>query len=227
MENVKELPTADDISRYKSDEIQHPLSNIHLSVQLLKKELSGSPSGNEKLVTLVDLIETDCIRIGQLLSHPMLPSAQADPSFVNMNISDVIQEALERANDRILLKKLIIEKFLLADCIINGDPEKIRQAIVNILINSIEAIGNKIGRISISLHRNARQIVLTISDNGCGMTDHQLSLLFSTSSSTKPGGIGTGLHTVRDILEKNDATFHITSKVGKGTIFTIYFNCIS
>jgi two-component system, sporulation sensor kinase E len=227
MEKVKGLPTADDLPNNITDEVRHPLRNIHLSVQLIKKELSGSSYGNERLITLVDLIEGECNRLGQLLRHPMFPSPQVDANFVNMNLADVIQEALEMANDRILLKKLIIEKFLLSDCIINGDPEKIRQVIVNILINSIEAIGDKIGKISISLHKNARQLVLTISDNGCGMTDHQLSLLFSSHNSIKPGGIGTGLLAVRDILEKHDATFHITGKVGKGTIFTVYFNCVS
>src|SRR5688572_15699006 len=208
MEKINALPVADDISSNTRDEIRYPLSNIHLSIQLIKKELSGSPSGNERLATLVDIIEKDCNRIGQLLSYHMFPSPQVDPAFEEMELSHAINEALEMINDRILLKKLIIEKFLLADCTINGDPEKIRQVIVNILINSIEAIGDKIGKISISLHKNAKQLVLTISDNGCGMTDHQLSLLFGPHNSKKPGGIGTGLRSVRDILEKHDATFH-------------------
>lgn len=96
-------------------------------------------------------------------------------------------------------------------------------ALLNIIINAIEAMEPRKGKLQIIGHKKKNEVLLSIIDNGCGMTNEQLQRIFEPNYSGKPSGLGIGLTNVKTILERHDAKFRVTSKLNGGTKFSISF----
>jgi len=127
------------------------------------------------------------------------------------------------------------------DCMIIAEPSQIEQLLMNLIVNSIDAIGReKSGEIIISTESvyidkpftvraqplsagNYCKIIVT--DNGCGISDDVLTHMFEPFFTTKDEGKGTGLGmaTVSDILTRYSASINVTSGIGIGSTFTIYW----
>ena len=120
-----------------------------------------------------------------------------------------------------------------------ADSGQLQQVITNLLINAIEAIGDKPGRIDmvtdfIQLHDDdirtlfqgqdlspGRYISLQVSDNGCGMTPDTLQRIFEPFYSQKGAGRGLGLAAIRGIIRAHRGGITVESTMGEGTRFTI------
>ena len=99
---------------------------------------------------------------------------------------------------------------------------QLRQVIINLINNSHDAIKSG-GEIKISTDLIDNSVIIKIEDNGCGMTEEQLSKIFLPFYTTKPVGKGTGLglSISYSIIKNLGGTIEVSSKVEKGTVFTI------
>ncbi|HET9532464.1 MAG TPA: ATP-binding protein [Blastocatellia bacterium] len=102
------------------------------------------------------------------------------------------------------------------------DRAQIEQALVNIVKNSIEAIGEN-GKIGIRLGRRGGRAFLTVEDTGCGISPEVRLQLFTPFFSTKENGQGIGLTLVQEILDRHGFEFSLEAVAGGPTEFTIYF----
>jgi signal transduction histidine kinase len=102
------------------------------------------------------------------------------------------------------------------------NPNEIKQVLINIFQNAIEAIGSN-GDIFIYL-RNVPESGVEISfiDNGCGIEEERLKKIGEPFFSTKEKGTGLGLLTSNRIIEKHNGTIKITSEVNKGTEVRVF-----
>ena len=100
------------------------------------------------------------------------------------------------------------------------DRIKMRQALINLLRNAQEAIGQD-GRIAICGQIQDQTLILTISDTGCGISEDKLKDLFTPFVTFKKNGTGLGLAITRQVIEAHRGTIQVTSKEGEGTTFTI------
>ena len=101
------------------------------------------------------------------------------------------------------------------------DPEKIRDALMNLLMNAIEAVEAKTGQIivEVKLDKESQLVILNISDNGPGIKDP--NIIFEPFHSTKDNvGAGLGLTISRKIIEKHGGTLQAQSWPQGGAIFT-------
>ena len=100
------------------------------------------------------------------------------------------------------------------------DPAKMKQVILNLCKNAVEAMPQG-GRLTVKLYRCADWIVLEISDSGVGLPD--CVNVFELSTTTKPGGKGIGLFIVQQIITAHDGTITHWSEPGCGTGFKVVF----
>ncbi|MBU1709360.1 MAG: response regulator [Proteobacteria bacterium] len=105
---------------------------------------------------------------------------------------------------------------------INCYPQQLNQVFMNLLTNAAHAIKDK-GVISIKTVHDEKNILITISDTGCGIPEENLQKLFEPFFTTKPAGKGTGLgmSIADDIIKKHHGEILVKSEVGKGTTFTV------
>jgi two-component system NtrC family sensor kinase len=101
-------------------------------------------------------------------------------------------------------------------------PQELNQVFMNLLVNAAQAIETE-GKIVITTRHDNGEIKVSISDNGSGIPEENLSKIFDPFFTTKDVGKGTGLgmNISYNIVKKHNGTIDIESKVGKGTTFTV------
>lgn len=110
--------------------------------------------------------------------------------------------------------------------LIMGDRGKLAQVFTNLLINAAHAIepgAAEQNRIRVTTSITRSEVIATIEDTGCGISQENLDRIFKPFFTTKPRGQGTGLGLPlsADIVEKHDGQLRVTSTVGKGTRFEV------
>jgi signal transduction histidine kinase/ActR/RegA family two-component response regulator len=115
---------------------------------------------------------------------------------------------------------------------VSADQTELERVLLNMGLNSIHAIGDREGRITVRVTREAndasrefaeRRIQIEFSDTGCGMDENTLQRIFDPFFSTKPTGIGTGLgmSVALGIIKAHQGRISVDSVVGQGTAFQI------
>jgi two-component system, sporulation sensor kinase E len=144
---------------------------------------------------------------------------------VNMKelfLDEVIEDTLTLVNDRIKLKDIQLEKNIHhPKILIKADKEKLAIALLNLLVNAVEAVDEKTGKLKIEIAAKNKLIDIAISDNGKGIPSQDLNKLFEPFFTSKKGGTGLGLTATYNIITKHDGTIKVQSEIGKGTTFFI------
>ncbi len=205
-------------------ELKNPLTCIRGFTQLLNERLG---EGHERacLRFIVDEIDRMNNIIGRFLSF----ARPSTPTVQNVNLNDLIGETLQLLSSECEVKRITLEHRLapLPDTYCNGDG--IRQVLLNLLHNAMDAVENsaqKIVRVDAEVANQAEgsndAIVIRVGDTGEGIPEENLEQLGQLFFSTKPHGTGMGLAISYDIVKQNGGHIEIDSKVGEGTTFTLY-----
>ena len=141
------------------------------------------------------------------------------------NINDVVLSVHELTRVQLRKKDLKVH-FRLNDSLpsVLIDPAQISQVVINLAINGMQAMPDG-GDLAIATQRDSRsrRVELLVSDTGVGIPQENLDKIFDPFFTNKPEGTGLGLAIARQILEKNQASINVSSKVGEGTVFRIQF----
>jgi len=201
-------------------EIRNPLSSIKMNIQILLKKVNFD--GNDK--RRMEIMSSEISRLEKILAE-MLDFAKPlrlylEPTLINNIIDkclDIIDVKIKEKN--ILVKKKYskrIPKVML-------DRDKLEQAIINVLLNSVEAlsIGGEIRIQSKIETANGNLIGIEISDNGFGICKEDLPYVFDPFFSNKKKGTGLGLSNAKKILEAHGGIVSIAAGKQKGTKCTL------
>src|SRR5690606_27760235 len=124
----------------------------------------------------------------------------------------VLQETLAAAIDRITLKKIDLNLiFPDEDIFVLADKTKLRIALLNIIINAVEAMETGKGKLEIKIFAEKELPVVSIKDNGCGISEENISRLFEPYFTAKRNGMGLGLATTLNILQSHKADVEVLS----------------
>jgi signal transduction histidine kinase len=137
---------------------------------------------------------------------------------VESDLNDVVAKSLVGWEE---ISGISLEKNLRSLPKIFIDQEQMVKVVTNLIINSREAI-SKNGRIRIETNQNNGWAVLTVADNGCGMSAEFLNRsLFRPFQTTKKTGLGIGMFQSKMIVEAHGGRVEVESEPGKGTTFRI------
>jgi PAS domain S-box-containing protein len=216
---AEKLAATGRLVRTLAHEVRNPLSNIHMSLEQL-----GSITKAEDRV-YIDIIDRNGKRINDLITELLTSSKPTEMVFERVVLQTAVDETIGIALDRLTLKQIKLKvNYPDFPCYIRADKEKLKIALLNIVINAIEAIENVKGELSISLLHNEESYSLEITDNGCGIPYENLSKLFEPYFTSKRNGIGLGLASTLNIVQAHNAAIEVKSKVNVGTTFIITFN---
>jgi PAS domain S-box-containing protein len=116
---------------------------------------------------------------------------------------------------------------------LNGDPEQIRQLVINLVVNASEAMNGRPGTITLRTApvpsgeiSSVPYVLLEVCDNGCGMDEETRARIFDPFFTTKFVGRGLGLAAVSGIVRGHNGILRVESEVGKGTIFRVFFPAV-
>lgn len=205
-------------------EIRNPLAGMSGSIELLS--VKPNTEEDQKLFKII-LREID--RLNRLITEFLEYSKPEKKYEDSVNLTTVIDGVLsfiETSADR--NPNLRIEKVYGSIPMIKGSADKLRQAFLNIIINSVQAM-NKVEsphlKIQITQDSSKSNVEVFIVDNGCGMSEETKRKMFEPFHTTKPKGTGLGLAITHKILDSHQAQISVKSEVGQGTEFRLVFPC--
>ena len=207
-------------------EINNPLAIINEKAGLMKDLFlfKKEYTGNEMLMGLLDSIINSVARCGRITKRLLGFARHMDVSIQSVNVGDVVREVLGFLNKEAEYRSIGISIEVAEDIPqINTDAGKLQQIILNIINNAFAAMENN-GRLQINIRMAGNdRVMLTISDDGCGISEKDLKRVFEPFFSTKTGkgGTGLGLSITYGLVEQLSGTINVNSELNKGTTFTI------
>jgi signal transduction histidine kinase len=205
------------IARTLAHEVRNPLTNINLSVEQLEELLT-----EENYRIYLDIIKRNSKRINDLVTELLENSKPAELNKALIPIQSILQTTVDLARDRADLKNIkLLTDFKLNNEHIIGDESKLSIAFLNIIINAIEAVKKNTGVIKINSSCENGKCLISIEDNGCGISQEHISRIFDPYFTSKPNGMGLGLSATQNIIHTHKGKIGIQSEMNKGTRFII------
>ena len=211
-------------------EIRNPLTAISGSVEVLSNELNCE--GENK--RLMNLILKESSRLNHILIEFLDYARVKRPTFAKVEINHLILDLFDIVRHHESYHEGIALEHVSATTTeyISGDEEMFKQFVLNLLVNAVEAIGDKKGTVTVEIKQAIASAIssdlsgfewvnLTVSDDGLGMSDTQKKMLFEPFYSTKKDGTGLGLSIVKRIVDNLGGRIEVESSRHTGTKFTI------
>ena len=210
------------IARSIAHEVRNPLTNVNLALEQLENEMHTEESSSQ---LYLDIIKRNSERINVLITELLNSSKPSQLNFMKYSINKLLDESLELAMDRIILKEIKVAKNYSPDvCELPVDREKLKLAFLNIIINAVEVMETERGELRLETDLKDEKCVIKIIDNGPGISHEKLNQLFEPFFTEKANGMGLGLTTAQNIIYSHGGSIDVESTMGKGTTFILSFN---
>ncbi len=215
--NYQKIQSANKFARLMTHEIRNPLTNILLSVEQLKDEIKN----NEATDLYIDILQRNTLRINELISEVMNASKLTELDFNKISSRLFILTCVEAAKDRLKLKNIKLELNISLDVEIEIDIEKMKIAILNIILNAIEAMESTDGKLVVNSALEKEELSFEIIDNGVGISIENQQRLFEPFYTNKTKGFGIGLTASQTIIFNHHGNIKVKSEPGNGATFTV------
>ena len=202
-------------------EITHEIKNPLMMIGGFARQLLKQPP-DEKTASKLNIITAEVLRLESLLNelkqYYQPGELKKEKTDMNHSLGEVLTLVKHDCNK--LKVKTIFEKED-KPLYVEGDKDKLKQVILNLLKNAIESMENG-GALHIRVEQRNGFIETTIADEGCGIPECDRENIFAPFFTTKQHGTGMGLSISKSIVEAHEgSSFTVASKKGKGTLFKL------
>jgi signal transduction histidine kinase len=212
--NTERLATIGQITATVSHELRNPLGALTTSVAVLKRsEGKAGPGWQGEL----DRIQRNVERCARIIEDLLQFSRRPHPDMAPLAIDSWIELHCAELRE---LSPVPVELDLRSGRVIQADGERLRQALVNLVQNAMQAIGeqpSREGKVVLSTENRGNVVCLSVTDNGIGMTEEIRARVFEPLFSTKTFGVGLGMAHVARIIQRHSGTITVTSEPGEGS----------
>jgi hypothetical protein len=217
MSRAEHLATLGEMATGLAHEIRNPLAGIAGVIEIIGRDLPTSSPAR----AVVKDVRQEIARINHIVTDLLQTARPHPPKVRKSDLNVTVEHAVMLGRQQALAKS--IEISLQKDPSlpeIEHDSDQIHQVLLNLLLNSLQAI-DKNGRIAVTLQRRSNHAVVEVTDNGRGILPENLPNIFRPFYTTKGDGTGLGLSLARRIVEDHQGRIDVTSTVGKGTTFAV------
>ena len=197
-----------EITTTLAHEIRNPLSSARMSIQMLLK--NPAFKGNEK--RRLEILAQEVTRLNRIVTEMLDFAKPIKFDFRSASMESLVCSSLDAIEMRIKEKGIVTRKvFSKRLPLVMMDSEKMEQAVINLLLNAVEAVDHK-GRIDISVKQHGREkrsVRMEIADNGPGIDSEDLPYIFDPFYSKKTKGAGLGLANAKKIIEAHGGSIRI------------------
>lgn len=214
---TEKLATIGELSARIAHDLRNPLSVIKNTVEVVKIQLEHH--FDDKTHEQWKRLDRGIFRMQHQLEDVLDYLRDAPLKKIHTNVSTIVNDAIDRISipDNI---NLILPK---NEHPIFCDPQKIEVVFVNLIMNSIQALAQKDGKIEILVYDEPKNdhIIIDVKDSGPGIPDDLCDKIFDPLFTTRQVGTGLGLPSCKNIIEKHGGMIDFETKVGFGTTFKI------
>ncbi len=202
-------------------EIRNPLNFLSLSIGHIKERLAEEGiSESDDINRLLDNLKKELYRVNELIHNFLFVGKPITLNKVWVSSEALMQDALYMAADKVREGIEITCERPERDIQIYCDREYMRMCLINLILNSAQAIEDK-GTIAVTFAAGDGVTSISVADNGKGMEGEDIDKIFEPYYSTKKLGIGLGLTITKRLVEEHAGTISAESIAGGKTVFTI------
>lgn len=199
-------------------EIRNPLYSIKGTAEIISEDFKK----NDKKYSISKIMIDEIDRLNNLVNDFLIFARPKEPTFIEADLFDLIRKTLEITKFKFEQSDKIIEFVSnknIPPCYI--DPEQIKQVLINIIFNALEAIHSD-GSIKIDIRENSFYVIIDVIDNGPGISESCIEKIFTPFFSDKDSGVGLGLSISQKLIESNNGKISVTNNRNGGCCFSIY-----
>lgn len=204
-------------------EVKNPLAGILGYAQLSKKKIEP----NSPIANYLDIIEQETLRCKDIVENLMKFARQEKAVFSKIDINKTAQNAIRLVEHQMGVNGISIVKGFASEgssVYVSGNANQLQQVLMNLMLNAQHAMPSG-GTLTVTTHLNDKlqEVMIVVSDTGCGMSDEVQQRIFEPFFTTKGDGKGTGLglSVSYGIIKDHHGMILVDSEVGKGSSFTI------
>ena len=210
-----------------SHELRTPLTSILGWASMIRNGEVEGPNATRAIETIERNARSQARLIDDLLDVSRIITGNLRLDLYPLNLAPIVEAAIDALRPTADVKGIQIRAETSGDCLVKGDPNRLRQVIWNLLSNSIK-FTQRGGVVSIDLRCVGSTVRLKVADTGEGISTEFLPYVFDrfrqaeASISRKQGGLGLGLAVVRHLVELHGGSIGAESDgVGQGSLFTV------
>ncbi|MBI4845955.1 MAG: hypothetical protein HY810_05735 [Candidatus Omnitrophica bacterium] len=202
-----------------SHDLRNPLTGIKMATYYLSSKLNNK---EEEIDNILKDIELEIEYASNVVTNILAYSRPTDLIYTRSDINKIIEDTMHYVslqNKDSSIKVIKDYDFSIPEILI--DNKYIKQAIVNVLTNSLQAMP-KGGDLTVATKLLGGSVLITIKDTGVGIAKSDLGNVFAPFFTKKARGVGLGLSIVNNIITKHGGMTQLDSEEGRGTIVSIY-----
>jgi len=228
LQRAAQLSFVGELAAGLAHEVKNPLAGIQGAVDILIRRRDPNDPEREAL----EGIRHEVTRIDATVRALLDRARPRKLNTIEVSITELVTKAVSVARAQAIAAAARGRRVQIMftppgeDIAVKADPAQIEDAILNLIINAIEAIEEE-GRIVVGIRHQSseeygEEAIIEVADNGRGIPEENFQRIFNTFFTTTTGGTGLGLPAVRRIARAHGGRIEATSTVGEGSIFRIH-----
>ncbi len=196
-------------------EIRNPLVSVGGFAKRLEKKLDGN------LKEYAGIIVKEVSRLESILREILGFVKEVRLAREQVNMNDVVEDIVRLMQSDISERGISLQKEYQPVPDVFVDPDRTREAIVNIITNAMQALQGT-GTITVKTYADGNDVVLEVRDTGKGIPAAEMNSIFNPFFTTKAAGTGLGLAITHKIIQEHNGRIEVESEVDHGTVFRVY-----
>jgi signal transduction histidine kinase len=202
-------------------EIKNPLASIKGAADILTED-DATPADRTEFK---NILQNEIKRIDATVAEFLRFGRPKKTTLQRLDLTPTLQATLRQIETQAKRKGVSIDASLQDNVLVDGDPEKLHQMTLNLMLNAVEASCEG-DTIAVTLDAaDGKWATVTIQDTGPGIKDADLQRVFEPFFTTKTSGTGLGLAVVKDIVDSHAGEISIDSTEGQGTTVVVSLPC--
>jgi PAS domain S-box-containing protein len=220
---INRVTTMGELAASLAHEISQPISGAMTNANVGLRKLGSDNPNLDEVRGIFSRIVRDAQRATEIISRVRAQFEKSAASKQTLDVNEIIAETIAILRDEAVRHSIIVRTKLAADLPqIVGDRVQLQQVMMNLILNSIEAMKDFDGVREIiiqSQRAEEEQILVSFSDTGIGLPPHIAEQIFDPFFTTKPHGTGMGLRISRSIIESHSGRLWAVSPSARGATF--------
>ena len=216
-----------ELARRLAHELKNPMFPLQITTEnLMKARQQNSPEFDEIFAESTSTLLAELSNLKKIVGRFSDFSKMPVPHLQRVNLNRILEEIAKLFTPQLAssAKPIKLEtRFTSDDAVIAGDPELLRRAFENLVLNAIDAMPQG-GVLRMATSASDGSVSVEISDSGAGMNAEEASRVFTPYYTTKQHGTGLGLAIVQSVISDHGATISVHSRPGEGTTIRMEFS---
>lgn len=217
---AERLAATGEVAARIAHELRNPLAGMQMALTNIRSECNDHPD----VVQRLDLVIDELRRVTGLLNGLLDQSRSAPEAAVDLNLARTVEELLAILRYQIP-KRIDLRRDIPEDLVCHLPKDRLRQVLLNLVLNSAEAIGEAGGTITLRAATDAGTLELSVSDDGPGFSPEMLRDGIGQFRSGRPGGTGLGLSIVSRHVRNLDGRVELSNLKPHGACVTLILPC--